>query len=402
MPQPEDTRAVSAGKSEPCLDDKNKNKNKDKDKDRDEKGVTGEDEDSRIQSDKEAAASLGLHRVTERMLNTIKASKDIERNQRNVISKLALKSNGEEEEEEEEDESSEEGDDGDDEDEDGDKNSILEATKKRTIELKASKGTSLKRKKVPPALDLSSCSSGSTTAPNSNLSTAMDRRHTRHGIVESAPPNVSRFPRSTFTSRPIGKPRVQYLGKTRQIPPLPQQQGYKLKTPFVPRMPLPPWQQQQYYPYSYAAATAAPAPAPMLQAYQRPYNYPIPPRSAIPVQMPYYQEYKGYTPYTTTQRKRPQQMTTATTAVNDSDDLRNREIESNQNQPHQETEYSQLTVDDDTTFSSASDELMQGEIRIQRDVFSFEFPGNSPAIDKKMFMSICDKVWDESREPSRA
>ncbi|GCF00496.1 hypothetical protein ZYGM_000692 [Zygosaccharomyces mellis] len=394
MPQPEGVTAISASQSGRCLDEKDT----DKDKDKNENGVKGQEENSEIQSGNEAVASLGLHRVTERMLNKIKASKDIERNQRNVISKLALKSN-EEEEEEDEDGEEEEEEEEEEEDKYGDnvKNNILEATKKRSFELKASKGTSLKRKKVPPALDLSSCSSGSTTAPNSNLSTAIHSRHGRHGIVESAPPNVSRFPNSTLTGRPIGKPRVQYLGRTRQMQSFPQQ-GYKLKTPFVPRIPLPQW--QQYYPYPYAAATAGPSPAPMLQAYQRPYNYPIPPRSAIP--MPYYPEYKGCTPYTTTQRKRPQQMATASTAVNDSDDLRNRELESNQNPPQQETEYSQLTVDDDTTFSSATDELLQGEIRIQGDVFSFEFPGNSPAIDKKMFMSICDKVWDESREPSRA
>ncbi|CAR28633.1 hypothetical protein ZYGR_0S02670 [Zygosaccharomyces rouxii] len=400
MPQPEEITKAGASDSEPCLDDKIKNKDRDTD------GVKEEVKDSKVQSDDEAAASLGLHRVTERMLSKIKASKDIERKQRNVISKLALNSNGEEDEEEDDedddddDEDGEEEDHGDDENANGGKNDNLEATKKRTLELKASKGTSLKRKRIPPALDLSSCSSGSTTTPNSNLSTAIHRHHTHHGRVESAPPNVSRFPRSTFTGRPIGKPRVQYLGKSRQAPLLPQQQGYKLNTPFVPRIPLPQWQ-QQYYPYPYAATTAAPAP--MLQAYQRPYNYPVPPRSAIPVQMPYYQEYQGYTPYTTTQRKRPQQMTTATTAVNDSEDLRNRESEANQdqNQEQQETEYNQLTVEDDTTVPSTSDELMQGEIRIQRDVFSFEFPGNSPAIDKKMFMSICDKVWDESRETSR-
>lgn len=439
MPQPEGIAKVkqpvmesnSIDKSKTDVDSNAESKVSPLENDKNIGKVEDKEKQDPSQSDKEAAASLGLHRVTEKMLNTIKASKDIERNQRNVISKLALKSNGEEEEEEEEDEEEEdeEGDDEGNNDEDGNSenngeeqeaNNNLEATKKRAIELKASQGTSLKRKKIPPPLDLSSCSSGSTTAPNSNLNTAVQERHTRYGRVESAPPNVPRFPRSTSTARPIGKPRVQYLGKSRPIQSISQQQqlkqgGYKLKTPFVPRMPLAPWQQQpQYYPYPYAPATAAAVPPPMLQPpipqnYQRPYNYPIPPRSAIPLQIPYYQDYQSYTPYTTTQRKRPQHSGTATTAVNDSEDLRNKESDANQQNPNQpqrnqETEYSQLTVDDDTTFSSSSssiDEPMHGEIRIQRNVFSFEFPGNSPAIDKKMFMSICDKVWDESRELTR-
>lgn len=365
------------------------------DKNKDEEGIeNGEDRDrdSKSESDKDAAASLGLHRVTERMLKTIKASRDIERNQRKVISKLALKSNGEEEEEEEEgDDEGDEDDNEEDKGNDNGKNNMLEETKKRSIELKASKGTSLKRKKVPPALDLSSCTSGSTTAPNSNLDRTFHSRHTRHGVVESAPPNVLRFSRSATASQPSGKPRVQYLGKTRYPTPL---FGYRSKTPYGPRINLPQWQQQQYcpYPYPYAAATAVPVPAPsMLQPYQHPYNYPIPPRSAIPLQMPYYQEYKGYPPYTTTQRKAPQHMTTATTAVNDPEELRNVEPGSNQ-----------LMVEDDPTFSSVADDLMHGEIRIQRDVFSFEFAESSPAINKKKFMSICDKVWDESRESSRS
>lgn len=43
-------------------------------------------------------------------------------------------------------------------------------------------------------------------------------------------------------------------------------------------------------------------------------------------------------------------------------------------------------------------ELMQGEIRIMQNKFSFEFPVNSPPVDRKMFLSICNKIWTESRE----
>ncbi|AQZ14978.1 DIG2 (YDR480W) and DIG1 (YPL049C) [Zygosaccharomyces parabailii] len=313
------------------------------------------------------AAQLGLHRVTDQMLSTIKASRDIERNQRNVISKLALKVNegddgyddedGDEEDEEEEMEEDEEEEMRETDVRNGNNN--VNENAKRPLKTTA---TSLKRSKIPAPLDLSSCSSGSTTGASSNLNTAIHRQH-RHGRVESAPPNVPRFPRTG--SRPIGKPRVQYLGRAPCMPPL-TQQGYKLKTPFMPRMAAPPW---GYYPYpSY--------PVPL----QRPYatGYPMPPRSAVPLQLPYYQEY-ATTPYTASQRKKQPVPATATTAVNEGDDLR-------------ETHGSQLTVEDDP-----SEDALQGEIRIQRNVFSFDFPAHSPAIDKKMFMSICDKVWDESK-----
>lgn len=312
------------------------------------------------------AAQMGLHRVTDQMLSTIKASRDIERNQRNVISKLALKVN--------------EGDDGYD-DEDGDDEEDDEELEEETVSTRMptqngdsdvnenakrplkTTATSLKRSKIPAPLDLSSCSSGSTTGHSTSLNTAIHRQH-RHGRVESAPPNVPRFPRTG--SRAIGKPRVQYLGKAPCMPPL-TQQGYKLKTPYMPRMPAPPW---QYYPYpSY--------PAPFQRQYAS--GYPMPPRSAVPLQLPYYQEYATTTPYTATQRKKQPMAATATTAVNESDELR-------------ESQGSQLRVDDDIP-----EDVLQGEIRIQRNVFSFEFPAYSPAIDKKMFMSICDKVWDESR-----
>ncbi|SMN21233.1 similar to Saccharomyces cerevisiae YDR480W DIG2 MAP kinase-responsive inhibitor of the Ste12p transcription factor [Maudiozyma saulgeensis] len=43
-------------------------------------------------------------------------------------------------------------------------------------------------------------------------------------------------------------------------------------------------------------------------------------------------------------------------------------------------------------------EMMQGEIRIMQNKFSFEFPATNPAIDRKMFLSICNKIWTESRE----
>ncbi|GMC19450.1 unnamed protein product [Saccharomyces cerevisiae] len=45
-----------------------------------------------------------------------------------------------------------------------------------------------------------------------------------------------------------------------------------------------------------------------------------------------------------------------------------------------------------------SPSLLQGEIRLSSHIFAFEFPLSSSNVDKKMFMSICNKVWNESKE----
>ncbi|AET38269.1 Dig1p Ecym_2549 [Eremothecium cymbalariae DBVPG len=43
-------------------------------------------------------------------------------------------------------------------------------------------------------------------------------------------------------------------------------------------------------------------------------------------------------------------------------------------------------------------ERIRGEITILEDTFAFEFSTTKDKIDKRMFMSICDKVWDESKK----
>ena len=51
-----------------------------------------------------------------------------------------------------------------------------------------------------------------------------------------------------------------------------------------------------------------------------------------------------------------------------------------------------------TPASSRIPAVMQGEIRLNLDSFAFSFSMLEHATDKKMFMSICDKVWDEAQE----
>ena len=41
---------------------------------------------------------------------------------------------------------------------------------------------------------------------------------------------------------------------------------------------------------------------------------------------------------------------------------------------------------------------MQGDIRLMNNNFRFEFPLTSPTVDKKLFLNICGKIWDESRK----
>ncbi|AAS54233.1 AGL258Cp [Eremothecium gossypii ATCC 10895] len=53
-------------------------------------------------------------------------------------------------------------------------------------------------------------------------------------------------------------------------------------------------------------------------------------------------------------------------------------------------------ADDDA--AHAPGERVRGEITLLDDTFAFEFAPTRDQIDKKMFMSICDKVWDEAKK----
>lgn len=408
------------------------------------------DEDGTVRNEKlkklgMLCVSLGLQpkRMTDKMMSTIKRSKDIERDQRNVISKLSSVStvrrrNGDEGDDYEDD---------DDDDDDaeggvivvnessenivqtnGDKETDGETTDKES-EFNTKSGKSLKRKKIPPPLNLSETSRPASSNNSSGNNSAISTCYARENMgAKSAPANVPKFPRST-TQRKfpfIGKPRVQYLGKVSNVISRPQPNqanGYKLKTPYVPYFPRgpsfpppPSMPAYPYYPYAY------PGQFPLYQTPQQPYGPPpfmmsanSNPRSAMPYssQAQYYQEadLNGKRPNVKRQHqpvKKPK--------VQDPEDLREKEkdggteeanneedIEGEQrriNSNDEECESAHLAIENGAAFSpsmNSAPNTVLGEIRILHNVFSFEFPVNSSNVDKKMFMSICDKVWDESK-----
>lgn len=425
------------------------------------------DEDGTVRNEKlkklgMLCVSLGLQpkRMTDKMMSTIKRSKDIERDQRNVISKLSsvssirISKDGNEEEYDEEDDDHDHDHDDDDDDVEGDEVIVVgessesvaqtnedkgidgEATDKES-ELNTKSGKSLKRKKIPPPLNLSETSRNGSTNCSSGNNSATSTYYARENLgAKSAPANVPKFPRSTTQGKfPfIGKPRVQYLGKvsnviSRQQPN--QINGYKLKTPYVPYFPRgpsypppPSMPAYPYYPYAY------PGQFPVYQTPQQPYGGPpfmvsasatasTNPRSAMPYssQAQYYQEsdLNGKRPKVKRQHQQVKKPKVQETGDYVTDDLRGKEKEEAEDENHKEDgeneqrhksandddcESAHLAIENGAAFSpsmNSNPNTVLGEIRILRNVFSFEFPVNSSSVDKKMFMSICDKVWDESK-----
>ncbi|AGO13620.1 AaceriAGL258Cp [[Ashbya] aceris (nom. inval.)] len=54
--------------------------------------------------------------------------------------------------------------------------------------------------------------------------------------------------------------------------------------------------------------------------------------------------------------------------------------------------------EEDSAPAPTPGERVRGEITLLDDTFAFEFAPTREKIDKKMFMSICDKIWDESKK----
>lgn len=342
------------------------------------KDVRMAEEEDDLKSEKreklgELCASLGLeaNRMTDRMLSTIEMSKDIERNQRDVIKKLSSTSPREEEEEGQ---------------------SIVvddgEEMQLNTV------GKSLKRRRVPPPLSISEANSTTASLQGSG------------GVyARSAPAHVPKFPRSSVEKRFVGKPRVLYLGRVpsgaaRQDSPIQSANAYKLKTPYQSyfpgyAMPLPAMPAYAPYPYGY------PGQLPLYQSTPQLYNAPMMPQWQPRSAVPYLQHHRD--------RRGNHQAKKAKTK--ETEELRGKDAESDSSNQQADTTPDHDTENADDTESahlaieenprplpsSEPRDVVLGEIRISGNVFSYEFPSQRPGIDKKMFMSICDKVWDESR-----
>ncbi|QLQ81884.1 hypothetical protein HG537_0G01380 [Torulaspora globosa] len=329
--------------------------------------------------------SLGLEpeRMTDRMLNTIEMSKDIERNQRDVIKKLSTASPRDEE--------------------DGCQSIVVDDGE---MELNTV-GKSLKRKRIPPPLSISETNSETASLQGSG-----------GGVyARSAPAHVPKFPRSCVDKRfgTIGKPRVQYLGRMssgvgRGDSPIQSTNAYKLKTPYLsyfpsypvgPPVPMAPY--APYHPYGY------PGQLPLYQSTpQQLYNPPMmpqwQPRSAVPYasQARYHQDKRTRLSNKKPKTKETDEDLRATQPRDAESDNSNQPADSEQDQDTEngdDTESAHLAIEDNPRPFPSSEprDTVLGEIRISGNVFSYEFPSQRPSIDKKMFMSICDKVWDESR-----
>ncbi|QLL34767.1 hypothetical protein HG536_0H01420 [Torulaspora globosa] len=370
-------------------------------------------------------ASLGLQpsRMTDKMLSTIEMSKDIERNQRDVIKKLSSTSPRVEEDEDEDEDAR-----------DGCQSIVVDddsAEVERDGEMQLNTvGKSLKRKRIPPPLSISE--TNSTTASlhgsggGSNVSYRLDGESM---YARSAPAHVPKFPRSSVDKRfpTMGKPRVQYLGRVssgvpRRDSPIQSTNAYKLKTPYLsyfPSYPMPPpvpgpsmAAYAPYHPYGY------PGQLPLYQSTpQQMYNAPMvpqwQPRSAVPYSSQARHHQDMITKGKRGRLQNDHQTKKARTKETDErlrdnqskdadNDSANPPADNEQDQDAEngdDTESAHLAIEDDPRpfpSSEPRDQNIVGEIRISGNVFSYEFPSQRPSIDKKMFMSICDKVWDES------
>lgn len=305
---------------------------------------------------------LANEKMDNRMLTTIKLSKDMEREQREVI--MRMSENKEQE-------------------------------KPTTPTATSSRGKSLKRSKIPPPLNIPFTNGNKLRDPG----------------IKSAPAHVTQHPR--------GKLRVQYLGKGHSRRRYPAMTGipngrYAMVPPYVtygaPYWPQPPVASLPY------------------QTYQQQYNpYLVPaPHSAIARTHP-------MSPQVTKQTSTVQKDFESFMEKNKRSVVGTKDVFSNnvsrwaplKAQPlsardefffrHESTETTEPNVDEEEDVEMAIEDgampspatlapqntVIQGEIKLQQETFAFELSRVQDVTDKKMFMSICDKVWDEAKELSR-
>lgn len=64
----------------------------------------------------------------------------------------------------------------------------------------------------------------------------------------------------------------------------------------------------------------------------------------------------------------------------------------------EDEEGTEFAIEEDAMRSENKGDLIKGKLHIQNHMFSFEFPHTEPSTNKKMFMSICNKIWNETEE----
>lgn len=259
----------------------------------------------------------------------------------------------------------------------------------------SSRSTSLKRKRIPPPLNLSANKKSnneivtSTTTrkrfnSNHRLKYLSSSGNSSSNIAKSAPPNILHFPGRT--SKSLLQQQQQYQDEERNNNSI--DSYYKRKTsqdyfnggvsmyqynPYYPYPPTIPMHMMMgspgseltphfYSPYGYPAGPPPPPPPPAGYMIPYPYMYHTPPYSnpttAVDVEEPLKEDGE---------------------ISNKPDE---KEAEPNDNKEQQ------------------PDNMITGDIRIMNNIFTFEFP-HDETLDKHMFLSICNKVWNENLELSR-
>lgn len=315
---------------------------------------------------------------------------------------------------------------------------------------------SLRRANIPPPLGLQQ--SGPTKANitgNNKINIPLkqaQRRFSTDSPIGNGTSNTSSAIRGSFG---VTKPRVRYLGKTPKFPyptnlgpyaNMSQNQQLSLNAIMMmneqhqQQIQQIQQQQQQHYmmmmqmypqtvnPYMYNESMPIGPMGPMGPMVSMPpmATMPmVPPRSAIlpsypPQSYPYFKNLStidsssssllnkavgGSSTYATNDVQFPRQGIPVTNEPDHQHEVSNKSNKDGEDEEEEEEEEgADLAIESDAlptpifTKPPQIPELLQGEIRILQNRFSFEFPKNEDGIERKMFLSICNKIWKESKE----
>ncbi|QGN17158.1 hypothetical protein FIM1_3889 [Kluyveromyces marxianus] len=337
---------------------------------------------------------------TER-LQTFNKSKYIALQQQKQIRRMNLDSLGEsgtqegqedhekEDEDGEQDHEKEDDDDGDEdrdrdrEKEDGpDQEHVSTPDTSTSLSMNASSSKSLRRNNIPKPLSLKSQGSGAGSASASASASASGSGP--YPNIRSAPPMVTKHtipvlgphsshqgPINTASGYRIAKPRVIYRGRSTN-------RGYPLLPPGSLGAPLPMFQTS-----SPIAARAMATPASLRSHAQGPGPRQAP-MTAYPVGYPQ------------TQRSFEQFMANPVRASNSvtrdvfKDETTRIAPLSVQPKSTKREFFDAIEIED-----HSNNVVIEGDIRLMGENFQFQFDSIDPSMDKKMFLSICSKIWTD-------
>ncbi|CAI4059440.1 Dig2p SKDI_04G6820 [Saccharomyces kudriavzevii IFO 1802] len=281
---------------------------------------------------------LDEDRLSENMISKIKKSKDIEKNQKLLISKLSQK----------------------DEDHTGRPPAITVSSPDRTMSFK-SRNHSLKRKRIPSALNVSGVRSSS-----------------QWHASKSAPPNITRFPQQQIN------PRVRYMGRVApaaQDYPSPTANPYMTAAYPFPYTGLPP---VPYYPYistpththSYEGCYPPMYPTPMYNSAMTPADNQA--KRKKPTRRSSHWDDLASRKKNYISRQRSGDIITSRTDSETGSPVTKHVLSED------------ASLNDDIGDDNDKEKSISGEIYLYDDVFKFEVRS-----DKDDYMKACDRIWNE-------